>query len=605
MANLTIADLFTPTPSGVDPTDAAATPAEGTWLQTALYTGGVIGLSTTSWQPGDPTRTLLAILSVIEAQQDGLVSLMAQGGFLDWAATGTVTYETAPGVTVTAFVTPDPSILSQNPTGAPGWLDVLAYEVYDVERESATYASGPLYIVNESGSTYTFAAGTFHVANVLTTQSPPPTYSNFAAISIAPSPNTAISALSVSLGIVSVTVASVSGLSIGQLIFLDGTGNTTVDQTWVTISGIAGSVVQYLSATVTGTASAGTLYAPLAFTFQADLIGPVSSAIAGGITDLVTSQIGLECYNPSAFVGANWESNTSLVQRCRLRLAALSPSGPSGAYQYFALTAFQILADNPILVPSSSGGTTPVTLVNGPITRALVQLDIFNGFITVTIANAAGTTDGSTSNPVTGATATTPIAVTVFSAHDMITGDFCYVSGIEGLSGADGYWQITKTGASTFTLNGSVGTGSYTTGGTVECGDLGMVDLILDDNALPDCLTEFTQWAGTVNVTVSGTVYVPAAQVQAYQISLAQVLLVYFTTVPIGGVINVETNNIIPLDAVIGLIYAAGIQGQGQKSYVQSATNVKINGTAADLSISPVDIPVLVNGINDIIVVGV
>ena len=144
MSNLTIADLFTPAPSGVDPTNQAAAPASGTWLDTVLAAGARIGLSTTSWQPGDPTRTLLAILSVIDAQQDGLVSTFTQGGFLDWAATGSVTYETAPGVLVTQYVTPDPSILSQNPTGAPGWLDVLAYEVYNVEREQATYAAGQL-----------------------------------------------------------------------------------------------------------------------------------------------------------------------------------------------------------------------------------------------------------------------------------------------------------------------------------------------------------------------------------------------------------------------------------------------------------------------------
>lgn len=603
MSNLTIADLFTPAPSGVDPTNQAAAPASGTWLDTVLAAGARIGLSTTSWQPGDPTRTLLAILSVIDAQQDGLVSTFTQGGFLDWAATGSVTYETAPGVLVTQYVTPDPSILSQNPTGAPGWLDVLAYEVYNVEREQATYAAGQLYILNESGSTYNYAAGSFHVANTLTSASPPPTYSNTAAITLTPSASASVTAISIVGTLVTLTVPTV-GLSVGQLCFVDGTGNATLDGQWVTLASVGASSVQFTLVSASGVGTTGTLYSPAAFDFQADVIGPVSNAVSGAVTTLVTTQIGVEVYNPSSWIGANWESNTALVARARESLAALSPSGPAGAYVYFAKTAFQLLANNPILVPAAGGGKTPVTLTNGPITRALLTLDQYTGIVTLTIANAGGTTDGSTSNRVTAATATSPIAITTQSPHGMVTGDFAYVSGLEGLAGAAGYWQIVKTGASTFTATGSTGTGSYTTGGTVECGDLGMVDLIVADNALPDNETEITQWAGTASVVVAGTVYVPVAQVQNYTAALQAAIAVYFATVPIGGVTNVEANNIIPIDAIIGLLYAAGISGQGQASYVQSVTAVTLNGSPADLALTPTNIPVLSGGISSINIVG-
>lgn len=604
MANLTIADLFQPEPSGVDPTNQAATPASGTFLEKYLTTGATIGLSTTSWQPGDPTRTLIAICSVVDAQRDGLISLFAQGGFLDWAATGTVTYETAPGVVVTAYVTPDPSILSQNPTGAPGWLDVLAFEVYDVERESATYAAGPLYLVNETGSTYSYAAGTFHVANALTAASPPPTYSNRAALSLTPSPSTAITSASVSGPLVTLAVASVAGLAVGTVVFVDDTGNVTLDKTWQVLISVTTGHVQFNEPGASGTASTGTLYAPASFTFQADVIGPGSNAVAGALTDLVTTQLGVESYNAQSFIGANWESNPALAARCRLRLAALSPSGPSGAYDYFARTSAQILLDDAIEVASAGGGTTTVALVNGPITRSLVQLNKYTGIVTVTIANADASTDGCTNNLITAATAASPIALTLTDPHNAQTGDFAYVSGVEGLTGADGYWQITKTGANTLTLDGSTGAGSYTTGGTAEVGDLGMVDLIIADNALPDNETEITQWAGTTSITPAGTVYVPAAKVPTYTAAMASVLAVYFATAPIGGVTNVEAQNVIPIDVIIGLLYAAGIEGQGQTSYVVSVSGVTLNGVAADALVGVTNVPVL-SGVGGISVVGV
>ncbi len=608
MANLSIADLFTPAPSGVDPTNTQAAPASGSWLATAIDAGATIGLSTTTWQPGDPTRTLLAILAVIDAQQDGLVSLMAQGGFLDWAATGTVTYETTAGVTVTQYVTPDPSILSQNPTGAPGWLDVLAYEVYNVEREQATYASGSLYLVNESGSTYNYATGTFHVANALTTASPPPTYANTTAIALTPSPTSAITNMSVGGGGLVTVTCSTAGIFVGEIVFLDHTG-TNLDGLFQTITNVGSTTVQFLYPPAAGSASTGTLYVPAAFPFQADVVGPGSNAVAGGITTLVTSQVGIESYNATSFIGNNWESNASVVNRCRLSLAALSPSGPSGAYQYFALTAFQLYADTPIDVTSSGGGTTPITLNYGAITRASVALNKSIGIVTTTIANANGTTDGSTSNPIFALTATSPIAVTVTNPHGMVTGDYAYIAGVQGLTGADGYWEVTVTGTPitgyTFTLNGSTGTGVYTTGGTAECGDLGMVDLILQNNVVPDCLSEITQWAGSTTVALTGTVYVPAAQVTSYQAALSAILATYFATVPLGGVVNVESSNVIPLDAMIGLLYSAGIPGQGQASYVSSISGVQINGVASDLSISSTNIPVLTNGIAGITIVGV
>lgn len=66
--------------------------------------------------------------------------------------------------------------------------------------------------------------------------------------------------------------------------------------------------------------------------------------------------------------------------------------------------------------------------------------------------------------PISAATAATPISVTLTS-HGYATNDIVDVVQdgvtVPGLTGLVGRWTITVTGANTFTLNGSVGSGSY------------------------------------------------------------------------------------------------------------------------------------------------
>lgn len=58
-----------------------------------------------------------------------------------------------------------------------------------------------------------------------------------------------------------------------------------------------------------------------------------------------------------------------------------------------------------------------------------------------------------------------PIAVTSTS-HGRATGDILSISGIVGNIGANGAWAITVIDSNTFFLDGSMGTGAYTSGGT-------------------------------------------------------------------------------------------------------------------------------------------
>ena len=68
---------------------------------------------------------------------------------------------------------------------------------------------------------------------------------------------------------------------------------------------------------------------------------------------------------------------------------------------------------------------------------------------------------------ITGATNATPISITC-AAHGYSTGDTVVVTGIAGNGAANGTWEITNTGVNTFTLNGSTGSGTYTSGGSAR-----------------------------------------------------------------------------------------------------------------------------------------
>lgn len=69
---------------------------------------------------------------------------------------------------------------------------------------------------------------------------------------------------------------------------------------------------------------------------------------------------------------------------------------------------------------------------------------------------------------ISAATNASPIAITTVDNHPFITGDIVIIVGVLGNTAANGTWTITKTGANTFTLNSSTGSGAYTSGGVVE-----------------------------------------------------------------------------------------------------------------------------------------
>lgn len=473
MTTLNLSNVFTPA-------------TQPQWLASLLANMQTLGLSTTSWQSGGMARTILVGLSNVLAASDQIVSTMAQGGFLDFAAS----------------VTPDPSV---TPAAVAGWLDILADSVYNVQRIGATFATGSLNVVNSSASVYgPFAPGTYHVSNPSTNA----TYSNVSSLTIAASVTT-----------------------------------------------------------------------PAAFI--ADVAGSGATSAPGTITTPITALIGVTVTNLAALIGATAESNTALVARCRAKLASVSPNGPKGAYLYFATTASQLLALQPV----------PVSLIGGPITRALVVPNTANGIVQLYVANAGGTVHGVSQLGITNATNANPIVITSAAAHGLNNGDQVTITGVTGNTGANGTFTIGAAAGSSLTLTGSVGNGAYVSGGILEGSDLGEVDVIVQANAVPVSVTATTASAGATNVAVVCNVWVPAAQASSVAALVQTALTNYFAALPIGGLTD-DAANEVPFDAVLAAIFVAGSQPPGTTTYIQQVT-LTLNGGTVNITVPATNVAVL------------
>ncbi len=78
--------------------------------------------------------------------------------------------------------------------------------------------------------------------------------------------------------------------------------------------------------------------------------------------------------------------------------------------------------------------------------------------------------------PVGYASDTSPISIGTAAPHGLTTGSSVVIAGVAGNTAANGNWPVTVTDLSHFTLNGSSGNGTYTTGGTVTGGGMAYYD---------------------------------------------------------------------------------------------------------------------------------
>lgn len=498
MTALDVDDLFTP-----------ATAA--TWNTTILQNADTLKLRTTAWQPGGVTRTICAVFANLLALEDVAISLLSQAGFLDYAATGTVTYtDPVSGQEATAYVTPDPSDPVQNPTGALGALDVLADEVYNVQRILQTYAGGTMAILNTSVTTYgPYAADGYHVAQPAALGSP--TYHNTAELSIPPSTTVGSVTDATNASPINIELAA-HGLTTGDIVWVASVGgNTAANGAWEV------TVVDADNFTLDGSTgngsytSGGTVYLPTTAAFTADIAGSASDADdPNTITQAVTSLVGVSVANVEPFLGSDTESNTALAARCRLKLQSISSGGPRGAYEFFALSA-QTYA--PLLTPPQE--------VASAITRALVQVDQDTRTVTTTIANAAGAPGGDMDTPGTD----------VYAVHSVIV--------------------------------------AY----AVANGD-----------------TAYTQAAAENTMPVTVTAWVPSAYASAATAIIQVATQVFFRVLPIGGVTDTDASpaatNVVPYDALVGAVFAAA---QTARITIQDLDLALDGGTSnVQLALTPV-----------------
>lgn len=575
-------ELFTPAASGVGSGNPLS-PASGTWMSFLLSVAASQNLPTTAWQSGGPELSIYQSLAVKFSETDANISIMNQGGFLDFAATGSVTYVAANGITIVAPVTPDPSIPSQNPTGSPGWLDVLGSMVYGTTRISASFATNTLAIVNTSGvSSTAYSPGGYHVANPGTGA----TYHNRDSLTIAPSSIVGTSIVSVTgTLLVTVQTQTVHGLTSGQTVFIPGAQlqGVVLSASFATVVVTSTTTFQLVGVTASGTwTSGGVVYLCVTPVFAADVIGPTGTSAPGTISETVTSNAGVLVSNTVPFVGNAFESNVAYAARCRLSLASRSPNGAANAYEFFALTASQIL----------SAETPPLSLSGGAIVKALVQGSPITGIVTVTLANTnpasnvlgANVVEGVTNLLVIGAGSNAgAVQLQVSSTTGINTNDSAIVAGVLGTIEANGEWLVNVDDSTHITLQGSTFTNTYTGGGTIEAGDLGLVDNLLQTTCTPDDTTLVTQSATSFPITINATVVVPSAQATNYAATAQSLVAAFVQAIDIGGtVIPPSSTGVVEISVLEGTLVAAGIVG-ANSTFVRAVTVLTVNGSSTNV----------------------
>jgi phage-related baseplate assembly protein len=119
-------------------------------LKSGLEIAQALGLPTTTWRVGDPTRAAFKFLAEVLGLRETVAAAFARSGFL---------------------------------SSAEGdWLTLLASEVYGVDRVEATYATSTLTLSNSGGGYYDISPGDVTVASSVTGA----TYRNTTSLTLSP-----------------------------------------------------------------------------------------------------------------------------------------------------------------------------------------------------------------------------------------------------------------------------------------------------------------------------------------------------------------------------------------------------------------------------------
>jgi hypothetical protein len=187
----------------------------------------------------------------------------------------------------------------------------------------------------------------------------------------------------------------------------------------------------------------------------------------GRITSTTFSSVGASFPNDGSLIGqylsifngtiyavyniTAWVSSTSLTIAAIAGGTALANQATDR--QYFIGGRWKGITNGATAVRTVPGDT--VRMMGSPAPTSLGQAGVWT-------SQALQATKATT-----GATNAAPISITC-AAHGYSTGDTVVVTGVGGNGAANGTWEITNTGINTFTLNGSTGSGTYSSGGTAR-----------------------------------------------------------------------------------------------------------------------------------------
>lgn len=155
------------------------------------------------------------------------------------------------------------------------------------------------------------------------------------------------------------------------------------------------------------------------------------------------------------------------------RLALLHSVGKGSGVHFLERRATRALALVAFLCPGLGGvaiGEISRDAARAPVDRSLqVELIQFNRLANSTFTSSATTEDLPLPQwlSVAGATFTSPIEIRTGIAHGFETGEEVAIKEVAGNEGANGWWTVRVTGATTFALEGSAGTGLYAGGGAI------------------------------------------------------------------------------------------------------------------------------------------
>ena len=166
------------------------------------------------------------------------------------------------------------------------------------------------------------------------------------------------------------------------------------------------------------------------------------------------------------------------------------------------------------------------------------------------------------------------------AAHGYATNDTVYIDGHLVNTAANGSWTITVTGATTYSLNSSVGNGvGGATGSAYRYSDLDLIDNSIQANAVPLTVTASTVSATATSVTVVGVITVTGSAANRTDADLVAAASTAVSdlcaTIPIGGI---GTSTYVYVDTIRAAIRDA-LGG------ITLVPNVVLSSPAADVAV--------------------